>query len=122
MRSAEIAAKMMNVSTRAIYMAAKVLKHGVPELVAPESGWLVPAGALDPLVSAMRQALTLAPEALEALHDVLVTVLARLRRQDDLVDSVFLVAAQIVAHLPGRPHRPAQAPAVPLSRLGGQPV
>ena len=40
---------------------------GIPELVAPESGWLVPAGALDPLVSAMRQALTLAPETLEKM-------------------------------------------------------
>src|SRR5207244_1745534 len=67
-----------------------------------------------PLVALQELGQHLAPEALEALHDVLVTVLARLRRQDDLVDSVFLVAAQIVAHLPGRPHRPAQAPAVPL--------
>jgi colanic acid/amylovoran biosynthesis glycosyltransferase len=38
---------------------------GIPELVEPgESGWLVPAGALDPLAAAMREALEASPEQL----------------------------------------------------------
>ena len=38
---------------------------GIPELVQPNiSGWLVPAGAVDPLVDAMRQCLTLPPQRL----------------------------------------------------------
>jgi colanic acid/amylovoran biosynthesis glycosyltransferase len=40
---------------------------GIPELVVPGSGWLVPAGSLAPLVSAMRQALTASPDALEKM-------------------------------------------------------
>jgi glycosyltransferase involved in cell wall biosynthesis len=40
---------------------------GIPELVVPGSGWLVPAGSLGPLVSAMREALTAAPDALEKM-------------------------------------------------------
>jgi glycosyltransferase involved in cell wall biosynthesis len=40
---------------------------GIPELVVPGSGWLVPAGALGPLASAMREALTAAPDALEKM-------------------------------------------------------
>ena len=38
---------------------------GVPELVQNGiSGWLVPAGAVDPLVDAMREALAASPEKL----------------------------------------------------------
>jgi len=41
---------------------------GIPELVVPgESGWLVPAGDVDALVRAMREALTTPPERLEAM-------------------------------------------------------
>lgn len=41
---------------------------GIPELVVPrENGWLVPAGALDELVEAMREALTATPEHLQAM-------------------------------------------------------
>lgn len=41
---------------------------GIPELVIPrENGWLVPAGALDELVAAMREALTATPAELQAM-------------------------------------------------------
>lgn len=41
---------------------------GIPELVVPrENGWLVPAGALEELVAAMREALTLPPATLAAM-------------------------------------------------------
>jgi glycosyltransferase involved in cell wall biosynthesis len=40
---------------------------GIPELVVPGSGWLVPAGSLAPLVAAMRQALTASPVVLEKM-------------------------------------------------------
>jgi glycosyltransferase involved in cell wall biosynthesis len=42
---------------------------GIPELVVPGSGWLVPAGSLAPLVGAMRQALTASPRALEKMGE-----------------------------------------------------
>ena len=38
---------------------------GIPELVVPgETGWLVPAGSITPLVDAMRACLTMSPDAL----------------------------------------------------------
>jgi len=41
---------------------------GIPELIEHRvNGWLVPAGAITPLADAMREALTLTPEALEAM-------------------------------------------------------
>jgi glycosyltransferase involved in cell wall biosynthesis len=41
---------------------------GIPELVRPgESGWLVPAGSVEPLVGAMAEALDASPEALREL-------------------------------------------------------
>lgn len=41
---------------------------GIPELVEPgKSGWLVPAGALDPLVDAMAEVLAAEPATLEAM-------------------------------------------------------
>ena len=41
---------------------------GIPELVEPgTSGWLVPAGAVEPLAEAMRQALAASPEELERM-------------------------------------------------------
>ena len=63
----------------------------------------------------------LSSEQLEALHDVLVAVLARLADEDDLVDAVVLVAAQVVAHLGGRADGAAQATAGAIgARLGGE--
>lgn len=41
---------------------------GIPELVVPgNSGWLVPAGSIEPLVDAMAEALTAAPATLQIL-------------------------------------------------------
>ena len=41
---------------------------GIPELVEPGvTGWLVPAGAIDPLVEAMAEALTVEPAELEQM-------------------------------------------------------
>ncbi len=41
---------------------------GVPELVEPgQSGWLVPAGAVEPLIEAMAEALTADPRELDAM-------------------------------------------------------
>jgi glycosyltransferase involved in cell wall biosynthesis len=40
---------------------------GIPELVTPDCGWLVPAGSSVELLSAMRAALTLPPEDLAAM-------------------------------------------------------
>ena len=80
---------------------------------------LVPRRALVALLE-LRQ--HLAAEQLEALHDVLVAVLARLRREDHLVDAALLVAAQVLAHLLGRADRAAQPadarPARPWRRGG----
>jgi glycosyltransferase involved in cell wall biosynthesis len=43
---------------------------GVPELVQPgESGWLVPAGAVEELAGAMREALEASPERLARMGD-----------------------------------------------------
>jgi glycosyltransferase involved in cell wall biosynthesis len=40
---------------------------GIPELVTPGTGWLVPAGSAAALATAMRQALTASPETLERM-------------------------------------------------------
>ncbi|MCO5165844.1 MAG: glycosyltransferase family 4 protein [Planctomycetes bacterium] len=40
---------------------------GIPELVTPDCGWLVPAGSVDALVEAMREALLAAPSTLDAM-------------------------------------------------------
>jgi colanic acid/amylovoran biosynthesis glycosyltransferase len=41
---------------------------GIPELVEPDqSGWLVPAGAVDPLVAALRDAITASPQHLDEM-------------------------------------------------------
>jgi glycosyltransferase involved in cell wall biosynthesis len=41
---------------------------GIPELVVPgETGWLVPAGSIEPLVDALEACLTAPPEALERM-------------------------------------------------------
>ena len=51
----------------------------------------------------------LSAEQLEALHDVLVAVVARLAAEDHLVDTRFLVAREVVADLVGRADRAAEA-------------
>ena len=61
-------------------------------------------------------------EELEALHDVLVLVLAGLAHEDDLVDPALLVAEQEVAHLVGRAHGAAQPAEPVLHDLGAEPV
>lgn len=43
---------------------------GIAELVTPECGWLVPAGSIDALVDAMRQALNVPPPVLEQMGRV----------------------------------------------------
>ncbi|NJL21689.1 MAG: glycosyltransferase family 4 protein, partial [Leptolyngbyaceae cyanobacterium SM1_3_5] len=40
---------------------------GIPELVVPDCGWLIPAGAIEPLAEAMRSALLASPEKLAAM-------------------------------------------------------
>src|SRR2546430_1689139 len=55
------------------------------------------AGA--PLLALLELGQNLAAEQLEALHDVLVAVATRLAREDELVDAVLLVAAEVFAHL-----------------------
>jgi glycosyltransferase involved in cell wall biosynthesis len=43
---------------------------GIPELVVPDkTGWLVPAGSLDALVSAMEACLAASPETLRSLGE-----------------------------------------------------
>jgi glycosyltransferase involved in cell wall biosynthesis len=43
---------------------------GIPELVEPnQSGWLVPAGAIDPLVAALRDALAATPQRLDEMGE-----------------------------------------------------
>ena len=60
------------------------------------------------------------PEQLEALHDVLVAVLPRLRAEDHLVDADLLVAPQVLADLVGRADRTAQPAEPVLDDLGAE--
>jgi glycosyltransferase involved in cell wall biosynthesis len=43
---------------------------GTPELVNNECGWLIPAGAIEPLADAMQAALAAKPETLHAMGEV----------------------------------------------------
>ena len=62
-------------------------------------------------------------EELEALHDVLVAVLAGLAAEDHLVDATFLVAPEVVTDLVGRADGAAQTEeAALLHDLGAEPV
>jgi colanic acid/amylovoran biosynthesis glycosyltransferase len=54
---------------------------GIPELVGSDCGWLVPAGSVDPLVDAMRAALTASPAQLGAMGEV---GRERVRKQHDV--------------------------------------
>src|SRR5262245_26456071 len=79
------------------------------------------AGALAAraLVSLQELGQDLAAEALEALHHVLVAVLARLAGEDHLVHAELFVAPQVVAHLlrpADGPPQPGRTPAGPRAR------
>jgi glycosyltransferase involved in cell wall biosynthesis len=75
----------------------------VPELVEPNvSGWLVPAGAIDELVVAMREVLTAPPERLQQMGRA---GAARVARQHDVA-----IEAGKLAQL----HEGGPAPVVPL--------
>lgn len=50
---------------------------GIPELVVPECGWLVPAGAVDALKAALRAALQASPELLERMGEAGAVQVAR---------------------------------------------
>ncbi len=43
---------------------------GIPELVTPENGWLVPAGSVDAIENALQAAMQTAPEQLRAMGEV----------------------------------------------------
>ena len=71
---------------------------GIPELVTPENGWLVPAGSVEHLVDALREVLATSPERLDAMgtsgraavlerHDVRVTAAALHALLDRYVDA-----------------------------------
>ena len=56
---------------------------GIPELVEPDrSGWLVPAGAIEPLVAALRDAITATPQRLDEMGEHGAT---RVARQHDVI-------------------------------------
>src|SRR5262245_23782740 len=74
------------------------------------------------LVSLEELGQDLAAEQLEALHDVLVLVLARLAHEDDLVDATLLVPEQELSDLLGRAHRAAEAAEAALHDLGPEAV
>jgi glycosyltransferase involved in cell wall biosynthesis len=72
---------------------------GIPELVVPgETGWLVPAGAVEPLVDAMESVLDASPEKLQAMGQTAFARVAALHSADDLGASlVSLFTASIAA-------------------------
>ena len=72
---------------------------GIPELVEPgRSGWLVPAGAVEPLVDAMVEALTADPAELERMGRA---GAARVAEQHDLGIEVRKLAALFANPSPG---------------------
>ena len=73
-----IAAKTDNGAGTVVIMEAMALRRpvittyvaGIPELVIPgETGWLVPAASIEPLVQAMEACLTAPPETLERMGE-----------------------------------------------------
>lgn len=81
---------------------------GIPELVEPgKSGWLVPAGALDPLVDAMAEVLAAEPARLEAMGR---TGAARVAERHDAAAEAAKLAALFAGletdATAGRPARP----------------
>jgi colanic acid/amylovoran biosynthesis glycosyltransferase len=71
---------------------------GIPELVVPgETGWLVPAGAVEPLADAVEQVLDATPEELQAMGRTAFARVASLHSADDLGASLAsLFRASIV--------------------------
>lgn len=72
---------------------------GIPELVDNTCGWLVPAGSVDALAAAMREALHASPEELEAKGRV---GSQRVRRMHSARRGAELIAAMIHSHQAGR--------------------
>lgn len=89
---------------------------GTPELVESGAcGWLVPAGSVDALVGAMREALTAPVEELERMGREGARRVAE--RHDVLVEAGKL-AALFAAEAPGRPAGPAPGPAISGHAMG----
>jgi glycosyltransferase involved in cell wall biosynthesis len=87
---------------------------GIPELVIPrENGWLVPAGALDELVAAMREALTASPEELQAMGRRGARRVAT--QHDALAEATKL--ARLFREGPPAPRAPVRRAAVRLARV-----
>jgi glycosyltransferase involved in cell wall biosynthesis len=79
---------------------------GIPELVQPgRSGWLVPAGSVDALAAAMREALTMDPAALDRMAKVGET---QVRELHDIRTSAQQLASMLEKPRAegGRPHPP----------------
>jgi colanic acid/amylovoran biosynthesis glycosyltransferase len=73
---------------------------GIPELVKPgENGWLVPAGAIDDLVAALRQVLSASVEQLEAMGQAGAEAVAR--EHDITIEAQKL--AKLFSRLGGKP-------------------
>ena len=89
---------------------------GIPELVEPgKNGWLVPAGAVEPLVEAMAEALTAHPAELERMGRA---GAARIAEQHD-VDTQVRKLATLFANpdaTGNRPDRPVPRPDVVAAR------
>ena len=75
---------------------------GIPELVRPEeSGWLVPAGSVEELAQAMREALRAAPEQLERMGE---RGRARVLERHDLRAEVGKLTRLFEEAMPGSAH------------------
>lgn len=89
---------------------------GVPELVEPgRSGWLVPAGAVEPLVEAMAEALTADPRELDAMGRA---GAARASAQHDAAAETAKLAALLAGPEP-EPDPAGRQPARPGASLQG---
>jgi colanic acid/amylovoran biosynthesis glycosyltransferase len=97
---------------------------GHPELIEPGvNGWLVPAGAVEPLVDAMAAALTAGPAELEAMGRAGAARVAERHNVIEVKKLARLCAASAVVPETGNPNiRPAPAPARPVSQLSRVPV
>ena len=92
---------------------------GIPELVEPgRNGWLVPAGAIDPLVEAMAEALAADPAELEAMGRAGAARVAE--RHDAAAEARTLAGPDRRPgrgrRPPGRPHRTRTGPGRTLNR------
>ena len=78
---------------------------GIPELVEPANGWLVPAGDVEMLCAAMRAALAADPAALEAMGE---QGRRRVLARHDIAHSALLMERHILAATMTRPRRVPQ--------------